>query len=190
MVTVNVAPNAPAGNRLKASSAARARFEIASARVPVMLGRPLRSLTTRGVPESGRVTRTLRLTASVALLVAGVACGKTEPLSHEKAAGMIEASYAFQEPLDEDLRGLDPSFADPYLKRQFLKVKGLTTKPDGPLGMAGETATITFTWKWNQGPLAANSYTTIAKLHGNSRGWNVYEDVLKRNLRVSIAGEE
>ena len=51
---------------------------------------------------------------------------------------MIEASVAFQLPLDEDLRKLDPSFGDPELKRQFIRIIGLTSKPDGPLGMAGE----------------------------------------------------
>jgi hypothetical protein len=134
-----------------------------------------------------RLALASRLIAVV--LLASAAC-RTEPLSHEKAGGMIEASVAFQLPLDEDLRKLDPSFGDPALKRQFIRVVGLTSKPDGPLGMAGETATVTFTWRWSQGPLASHPYTTVAKIHGDSHGWNLYEDVLKRNLRGSSAGEE
>ena len=122
-------------------------------------------------------------------LVGGAAC-RPEPLSHQKAAGMIEASAAFQLPLDEDLRKLDPSFGDPEMKRQLIRIVGLTSKPDGPLGMAGETVTVTFTWRWSQGALASHPYTTNAKIHGDSHGWKLYEDVLKRNLRVSSAGEE
>jgi hypothetical protein len=124
------------------------------------------------------------------LLLGTAACGKPEPLSHEKAAGMIEASVAFQLPLDEDLQKRDPSFGDPKMKREIVRVVGLASKPDGPIGMAGETATVTFMWRWSQGPLASHPYTTIAKIHGDSHGWKLYEDVLKRNLRVSIAGEE
>ncbi len=127
---------------------------------------------------------------AAALLLGAAGCSKAEPLSHEKAAGMIEASVAFQLPLDEDLRKLDASFGDPKVKREFVRVVGLASKPDGPIGMAGETATVTFLWRWSQGPLASHPYTTIAKIHGDSHGWKLYEDVLKRNLRVSIAGEE
>jgi hypothetical protein len=103
---------------------------------------------------------------------------------------MIEASLAFQAPLDEDLKKLDAGFADPYVKREMLKVQAVAVKPDGPFGMAGETATVTFVWRWNQGPLAGTQYTTIAKIHGDSDGWKLYEDKLAHNLRVSIAGEE
>jgi len=127
----------------------------------------------------------------LALAVIGtVACSDPAPLDHTKARGMIEASLAFQAPLDDDLRRLDPGFGDPYLKRELLRVEGVTVKPDYPFGWSGQTATVLFLWRWNRGPLAGTQHRTLAKLHGNSRGWTVYEDVLAKNLRASIAREE
>jgi hypothetical protein len=101
---------------------------------------------------------------------------------------MIEASLAFQEPVDEDLKKLVG--ADPNVKREMLKVEALSSKPDGPLGMAGETATVTFTWRWTQGPLGGVIYRSRAKIHGDSQGWKVYEDKLQESLRASVAGED
>lgn len=105
---------------------------------------------------------------------------------------MIEATAAFQAPLDEDLRKLDPRFgADPYVKREILKVEAVTVKTDGPFGsLAGQTATVSFVWRFNQGPLAGVQHRAIARIHGTSKGWTVYEDKLARNLRESIAGDE
>ena len=130
-----------------------------------------------------------RLFAALALLA--VSCADPPPIDRAKAKGMIEASLAFQAPLDEDLRKLDPRFgADPYMKRELLRVEALTTRPDGPWGMAGQTATVSFVWRWNQGPLAGVQHRTVAKIHGDSQGWKVYEDKLAYNLRASIAAEE
>jgi hypothetical protein len=127
----------------------------------------------------------------LALAVIGsVACKDPKPLDHAKARSMIEASLAFQAPLDDDLRRLDPSFADPYLKREMLKVEGVTVKPDYPFGWSGQTATVLFVWRWNQGPLAGVQHRTLAKIHGDSHGWTVYEDLLVKNLRASIARDE
>jgi hypothetical protein len=118
-------------------------------------------------------------------------CSDPPPLDHKKAGGIIEASAAFQAPLDEDLRKLDSRFgADPYMKRELLKVEALTTKSDGPFGMAGQTATVSFVWRFNQGPLAGVPHRTVAKIHGDSHGWKVYEDTLAHNLRAAIAAEE
>ncbi|HTY41924.1 MAG TPA: hypothetical protein VMH79_08640 [Thermoanaerobaculia bacterium] len=121
-----------------------------------------------------------------------LACSDPPPLDRAKVAGMIEATIAFQAPLDEDLRKLDPRFgADPYMKRELLRVEAISVKPDGPFGgMAGQTATVSFVWRFNQGPLAGISHRTIAKIHGDSKGWRVYEDKLAHNLRESIAGTE
>jgi hypothetical protein len=133
----------------------------------------------------------MRKLAVVLVLLAACACHPSTPLSHEKAKGMIEASFAFQAPLDDDLKRLDPRFTDPNMKREILKVSAVAVKPDGPFGMAGDTATVTFVWHWTQGPLAGTQYTTIAKIHGDSHeGWKLYEDKLAHNLRVSVAGEE
>lgn len=133
----------------------------------------------------------MRKFALALLLFATSACHPSTSLTHEKAKGMIEASFAFQAPLDDDLKGLDPRFADPNMKREVLKISAVGVKPDGPFGMAGDTATVTFVWHWNQGALSGIRYTTIAKIHGDSHeGWKLYEDKLAHNLRVSIAGEE
>lgn len=74
------------------------------------------------------------------------------------------------------------------MNREILRVEALTVKPDGPFGLAGETATVTFSWRWDQGPLIASRYTTVAKNHGDSHGWRLYEDKLKHNLRVNFGG--
>ena len=132
----------------------------------------------------------MRIWGTVPLLALFIGCSGPGPLSHEKAGKMIEASLAFQAPLDEDLRKLSPQFADPYLKRELLKVEAVTVKPDGPFGMAGETATVQFLWRWNQGPLSASQQRTLAKIHGDSHGWTVYEDKLAHNLRESIASQD
>lgn len=133
----------------------------------------------------------VRLGILLALSASLVACSDPPPLDRAKAAGMIEATAAFQAPLDEDLRKLDPRFgADPYMKREILKVEAVTVKPDGPFGMAGQTATVSFVWRFNQGPLAGVQHRTLAKIHGDSNGWKVYEDKLAHNLRESIAGDE
>lgn len=129
-----------------------------------------------------------RLSIVVLVLAASLACRKPDPLTHEKAKAMIEASMAFQEPIEDDVR--KALKYDGELKREILRVQALTTKPDGPLGMAGETATVTFSWRWTSGPLEASRYVTAAKIHGDSHGWTLYEDKLKQNLRATLSGEE
>ena len=125
--------------------------------------------------------------AAVGLLCA-VSCSRAPALSHEKAKGMIEASVAFQEPVEADIRKA-LSYEEGTLKREILRVEALTVKADGPFGMAGETATIVFTWRWTSGPLARVEYRTTAKFHGDGHGWKVYEDKLKHNLRETLRGE-
>lgn len=42
--------------------------------------------------------------ASVLFILLAAGCRHPDPLSHEKARAMIEASVAFQEPLEADVR--------------------------------------------------------------------------------------
>jgi hypothetical protein len=135
--------------------------------------------------------RQARGLALLALLVAPAACRKPEPITREKARGMIEASLAFQARLDEDVTFLDARVKDnPNLKREIVSVDAPTSIPDGPLGMAGETAMVVFAWHWNGGPLARTVYKTKAKFHGDGHGWTLYEDTLRSGLRASVSGEE
>jgi hypothetical protein len=121
-------------------------------------------------------------------MLCAVSCARAPALSHEKAKGMIASSAAFLEPVEAEIRKA-LSYEQGTLKREILRVEALTVKPDGPLGMAGETATVVFTWRWTAGPLAAAEYRTTAKFHGDGRGWTVYEDKLKHNLRETLKGE-
>jgi hypothetical protein len=125
----------------------------------------------------------------LAFVVSLVACSDPPPLDRAKAAGMIEATAAFQAPLDEDLMKLDPRFAGD-VKREIVKIEAVAVRPDGPFGMAGHTATVSFVWRFNKGPLAGIPHRTIARIHGDSQGWKVYEDTLEHNLRESIAGDD
>lgn len=122
-------------------------------------------------------------------LLCAVSCSRAPALSHEKAKGMIAASVAFLEPVEADVRKA-LSYEQGKLRREILRVEALAVKPDGPFGMAGETATVVFTWRWSGGPLARVEYRTTTKFHGDGHGWTVYEDLLKRNLRKSISGED
>jgi hypothetical protein len=127
----------------------------------------------------------------LALLLASAACQKPEPLTREKARGMIEASLAFQARLDEGVAFLDARVKDnPNLKREIVSIDAPTSKPDGPFGMAGETATVVFTWRWNGGPFARTVYRAKTKFHGDGHGWTLYEDTLQTGLRASVSGEE
>jgi hypothetical protein len=125
----------------------------------------------------------------LALVVTFVACSDPPPLDRSKAAGMIEATAAFRAPLDEDLMKLDPRFAA-EAKREIVKIEAVAVKPDGPFGMAGQTAIVSFVWRFDKGPLAGIQHRTIARIHGDSKGWKVYEDTLEHNLRESIAGND
>ena len=123
------------------------------------------------------------------LLLVACACRPSTPLTLEKAKGMIEASFAFQAPLDDDLKSADPRLAAP-MKRQILTVENIAVKPDDAFSMAGETASVIFTWRFDQGPLAGSRYSTVAKIHGDSHdGWKLYEEKLAHSLRVSVVGE-
>lgn len=102
---------------------------------------------------------------------------------------MIASSVAFLEPVEADVRKA-LSYEQGPLGREILRIEALTLKPDDPFGMAGETATVVFTWRWTAGPLTGVQYRTTAKFHGDGHGWTVYEDLLKRNLRKTISGEE
>ena len=127
--------------------------------------------------------------ASVSLsLLFAVSCARAPALSHEKAKGMIAASAAFQEPVDADIRKA-LSYEQGTLRREILRIEALAVKPDDPFGMAGETATVVFTWRWTGGPLAGAQYRTTAKFHGDGHGWTVYEDKLQHNLRETLRGE-
>jgi len=144
---------------------------------------------------NGRLTLLVTLVAVAALVtlvgLTSSACSDPQPLDRAKAGGMIEATRAFQAPLDEGLRKLDPRFAAaPSMKRELLDVEALTVKPDGPFGWAGKTATVSFVWRFSRGPLAGVPHRTLAKIHGDARGWKVYEDQLARNLRQAIASVE
>jgi hypothetical protein len=119
-----------------------------------------------------------------------VACADPPPLDRSKVAAMIEATAAFQTPLDQDLTKLDPRYAG-GVRREIVRIEAVAIKPDGPFGgMAGQTATVSFVWRFDKGPLAGIQHRSIAKIHGDSKGWKVYEDTLERNLRESIGGDE
>lgn len=130
-----------------------------------------------------------RLALAALALLAVVSCARAPDLSREKAKGMIAASVAFQEPVDAEVRKA-LAYEQGTLQREILRVEAVNVKPDGLFGMSGETATVVFSWRWTGGPLAGAQYRTSTKFHGDGKGWTVYEDKLKRNLRETIGDEE
>lgn len=137
-----------------------------------------------------RIGRAAGRAVLVAWTASFVACSAPPPLDRSKVAGMIEGTAAFQAPLDPELSKLDPRFAV-GVRREMVKIEAVAVKPDGPFGnMAGQTATVSFVWRFDKGPLAGVPHRTIARIHGDSKGWTVYEDVLEKNLRESISGDE
>ncbi len=76
------------------------------------------------------------------------------------------------------------------MKREFLLLKSLTVKQDGPFGMAGATATAAFTWRWTGGPFAGVTFTSKAKLNSGGGPWKLYDDLLKHELWAAERGEE
>ena len=59
--------------------------------------------------------------------------------------------------------------------------------PDGSFGMAGETSTVVFTWRWTGGPLASLQHRTTGNF---SHAWSVYEGKVESNLSATIGGDE
>ena len=75
-------------------------------------------------------------------------------------------------------------------KRRLLRVESVLVKADGPLGMAGSTATVPFVWRWQSGPLAGFDYRSRAKLHCSGGVWKVYNDQLQEQLWKAERNEE
>ena len=62
-------------------------------------------------------------------------------------------------------------------------------KDDGPGGIAGQTATGSFTWRWTDGWLVGKTFRSRAKLNNNGSGWRVYNDELASALAASESGD-
>ena len=76
------------------------------------------------------------------------------------------------------------------VQRRLLKVESVALKPDGLWGIAGTTATVPFTWRWQNGPLAGVDFRSRAKLHCARGVWKVYNDLLQEDLWRAERGEE
>jgi hypothetical protein len=73
-------------------------------------------------------------------------CRKPPALTREQVRALIESSAAFQAPIDPGVVFIDTRLTSASgIKREFLLLNSLTLKEDGPFGMAGSTATASFT---------------------------------------------
>ena len=131
--------------------------------------------------------RAVRIAAG-ACAVLLVACARRHPLAKEGAAALIEASPSWSQPLESSLN-IDPSFRPtPGTKRELMKIEALALKDDGPWGIAGQTATVSFTWRWVDGYLQAKTFRSRAKLNDSGEGWKVYDDTLRDALAAAERG--
>ncbi len=143
---------------------------------------------TKGTSTKASLSKAVGL---LSLALAASACQKPPALTREIVRAEIEAAPAFHSPLAADVAIADARMKDnPNLKRQVLGVEGVVVKPDGPFGMAGATATASFTWSWTAGPLAGQKYKTLAKLHSSGGAWKIYDDELERQLQAAMRGDE
>ncbi len=112
-------------------------------------------------------------------------------MTHADARSLIERSEAFTMPMDPGIVFTDTTFhPGPNTRRQFLEISGLLVKDDGPFGMAGQTATVVFTWQWTEGPYAHHVFRSKAKLNCSNGTWKVYNDYLTEHVWASERGEE
>jgi hypothetical protein len=143
------------------------------------------------MPVKNKQSLALALPVFIACALFATRCSKAPALSQESVRFLIESSQAFRAPVDPGVVFLDSSFRPgPSMKREFLALRGLVVKPDGPFGMAGSTATAAFTWRWNEGPLAGQVFQSKARLNSSGGTWKVYEDYLKHELWTAERGEE
>ena len=127
----------------------------------------------------------------VLLVSVVVGCGKPAELTRENARALVEASETFRAPLDPGIVFTDTTFRPgPNTRREVLKVEALTIKDDGPFGAAGQTATLTFSYRWIEGPLAGHTYRSKARLNSAGGTWKVYEDYLQKELFRAERGED
>jgi hypothetical protein len=125
----------------------------------------------------------------VPILFLSLACAKKQPLDKQKAIELIGSSAAWQGPGAPQIQ-LDPSFhASPTTKRELLKLQIVQVKDDGPWGMAGQTATAVFTWRWLEGYATGRVFRTTAKLNNSGDGWKVYDEKLKEALWAAERGD-
>jgi hypothetical protein len=138
---------------------------------------------------SDRTSRAVLSASIVAFAIVG--CTRTQPLTKEAAVALIEESSAFRSPIDPGIVFVDAQYhPGPNTKRELVRLEGLVLKDDGPGGIAGQTATAVFTWRWNEGPFANRLFRSKAKLNNNGSGWRAYNDYLKKQLYAGERGEE
>ena len=126
----------------------------------------------------------------LSIAAATIACGKPPELSRETARAAIEASPAFLAPLESNVVFTDTTFQpNPDARREVVKIDALTVKNDGPFAGAGQTATLTFTYRWTAGPLAGNTLSSKARLHSSGGPWKAYDDYLQKELFKTERGE-
>jgi len=133
----------------------------------------------------------MRRYLALTLAAAAIACGKPPELTREVARTAIEASEAFRTPLESTIVMTDTTFQpNPDARREVVKIDALTVKNDGPFAGAGQTATLTFTYRWTAGPLAGRTLSSKARLHSSGGAWKAYDDYLQKELFKTERGEE
>ncbi len=137
------------------------------------------------------ILRGLSLAAAIVVLLAA-GCGKTPELTREAASDLIARSPAFEGPWDPGIRFVESekTVVTGDTKRRLLRVESVLIRQDGPLGMAGATATVPFVWRWQSGPLAGMDYRSRAKLHCSGGVWKVYNEPLQEQLWKAERGED
>ena len=133
-----------------------------------------------------------RLTVAVITALGALACQQERPaLAKEATVSMIESSPPFRAPIDPAIVFVDATFRPgPNTRRQVIEIEGIAAKDNGPLGLAGATATATFTWQWTEGPFAGRVFRSKAKFNSSSGAWKIYDDYLKHQLSLAERGEE
>ena len=132
-----------------------------------------------------------RLAIAAAILCASLAAGCHKPpvLSREAIRSLIESSAAFKEP--SGVVFIDTTFRPgPNTRRQIVGFQGIEVKQDGPFGIAGQTATVNFTYRWTEGPLSGVVLRSKARMNSSGGDWKVYEDYLRDQLTKSEGGAE
>ncbi len=133
----------------------------------------------------------MRKLLALFLAAAATACGKPPEVTRETARAAIEASEAFRAPLEAGIVLTDTTFTpSPNARREILEIQALTVKNDGPMGGAGQTATLTFTYRWTEGPLAGHTLRSKARLHSSGSAWKAYDDYLRKELFRTERGED
>jgi len=127
-----------------------------------------------------------------AALAASVGCGKPPELTREAASELIVHAPAFDGPWDPGIRFVESerTAVTADTKRRLVRVESVLVKQDGPMGMAGSTATVPFVWRWQSGPLAGVDYRSKAKLHCSGGVWKVYNEQLQEQLWKAERNEE